>query len=119
MPINAASSNAAASLYANTSKLASGSNVQSPIKDLGIQGVAANEAQYGQPSFADYMAGKISNSIQTMKSGEEMAAKAVTGKADITDVVQAANAAELTLETVVAFRDKIISAYQSIMQMPI
>jgi flagellar hook-basal body complex protein FliE len=29
------------------------------------------------------------------------------------------NAAELTLDTVVAVRDKVVSAYQSIMTMPI
>ena len=34
-------------------------------------------------------------------------------------VVNAVNAAELTLETVVAVRDKVIAAYQDIMKMPI
>ena len=35
------------------------------------------------------------------------------------NVVNAVNQAELTLDTVVAVRDKVITAYQSIMQMPI
>ncbi len=47
-----------------------------------------------------------------------MAAKQAAGQADIVDVVNAVNSAELTLDTVVAVRDKVISAYQSIMQMP-
>ena len=42
-----------------------------------------------------------------------------TGQADVVNVVNAVNAAELTLDTVVAVRDKVIAAYQSIMQMPI
>ena len=54
-----------------------------------------------------------------MKSGEDMAAKAVTGEADLTDVVQAISSAELTLQTVVSVRDRMISAYQDIMRMPI
>jgi flagellar hook-basal body complex protein FliE len=33
--------------------------------------------------------------------------------------VNAVNSAELTLDTVVAVRDKVIAAYQNIMQMPI
>jgi flagellar hook-basal body complex protein FliE len=33
-------------------------------------------------------------------------------------VVEAVNAAELTLQTVVAVRDRIIGAYQEIMRMP-
>ena len=40
-------------------------------------------------------------------------------QADIVDVVNAVNSAELTLDTVVAVRDKVIAAYQTIMQMPI
>ena len=35
------------------------------------------------------------------------------------DVVQSVNAAEITLDTVVAVRDKVVAAYQSIMNMPI
>ena len=37
----------------------------------------------------------------------------------IVDVVHSVNAAELTLDTVVAVRDKVVAAYQSIMNMPI
>ena len=54
-----------------------------------------------------------------MKQGEQMAATQVTGQADIVNVVNAVNAAELTLDTVVAVRDKVIAAYQTIMKMPI
>jgi flagellar hook-basal body complex protein FliE len=37
----------------------------------------------------------------------------------VVDVVHSMNAAELTLDTVVAVRDKVVAAYQSIMTMPI
>ena len=43
----------------------------------------------------------------------------MTGKANIVDVVNSVNSAELTLDTVVAVRDKVVQAYQSIMNMPI
>ncbi len=61
----------------------------------------------------------MKDGISTMKQGEAMAIKQVAGQADIVDVVNAVNQAELTLDTVVAVRDKVIQAYQSIMQMPI
>ena len=54
-----------------------------------------------------------------MKTGEQMATQQVAGKANIVDVVNAVNSAELTLDTVVAVRDKVVQAYQSIMNMPI
>jgi flagellar hook-basal body complex protein FliE len=40
-------------------------------------------------------------------------------KAELVDVVTAVTQAEITLETVTAVRDKVISAYQDIMRMPI
>jgi flagellar hook-basal body complex protein FliE len=43
----------------------------------------------------------------------------VAGNVDIRDVVMAVNNAEVTLQTVVAVRDKVIAAYQDIMRMPI
>ena len=45
-----------------------------------------------------------------------MAASAA-GKAELVDVVTAVANAETTLETVVALRDRMISAYQDIMRM--
>jgi flagellar hook-basal body complex protein FliE len=72
----------------------------------------------GSESFGDFLTGAMQNAVQTMQTGEQMAAKQVAGQADIVDVVNAVNSAELTLDTVVAVRDKVISAYQSIMQMP-
>lgn len=102
--------NMAASAYANSQKIM-------PISDpsAGVSAAPKNEAV----SFADLIKNSVSESVNTMKGGEEMSAQAVTGKADLTDVVQAVTAAELTLQSVVAIRDRMISAYQDIMRMPI
>jgi flagellar hook-basal body complex protein FliE len=43
----------------------------------------------------------------------------VAGKTELVDVVTAISAAEASLETVMAVRDQVISAYQEIMRMPI
>ncbi len=70
-------------------------------------------------SFSSFLKDKIGDSIDTMHKGEELSAKAVTDDADITDVVQAVTSAEVTLQTVVAIRDRLVSAYQEILRMPI
>jgi flagellar hook-basal body complex protein FliE len=54
-----------------------------------------------------------------MAQGEQAATSQVSGKANVVDVVNSVNAAEITLDTVVAVRDKVVAAYQSIMNMPI
>ena len=79
---------------------------------------AATVTTTGGANFSDFLSGAIHNAVQTMQTGEQMAAKQAAGQADIVDVVNAVNSAELTLDTVVAIRDKVIGAYQSIMQMP-
>ena len=70
-------------------------------------------------NFSDFLSGAIKDSINTMRQGEHSASQQVQGKANLVDVVQSVNAAELTLDTVVAVRDKVVAAYQSIMNMPI
>jgi flagellar hook-basal body complex protein FliE len=70
-------------------------------------------------NFSDFLSGAIKDSINTMRQGEQAATQQVQGKANLVDVVQSVNAAELTLDTVVAVRDKVVAAYQSIMNMPI
>ena len=69
--------------------------------------------------FGDFLSKAVQDGIGTMKQGETMAARQIAGQANIVDVVGAVNQAELTLDTVVAVRDKVVQAYQSIMNMPI
>jgi flagellar hook-basal body complex protein FliE len=73
----------------------------------------------GASDFSQFLTQAMDNAVGTMKTGEQMAAKQVSGQADVVSVVNAVNNAELTLDTVVAVRDKVIAAYQNIMQMPI
>ena len=69
-------------------------------------------------NFSDFLSGAIKDSIGTIRQGEQAATAQVAGKANIVDVVNSVNAAELTLDTVVAVRDKVVAAYQQIMNMP-
>ena len=71
------------------------------------------------PNFGDFLSGAIKDSVNTIRQGEQAATAQVQGKANLVDVVQSVNAAELTLNTVVAVRDKVVQAYQSILNMPI
>ena len=79
----------------------------------------ASAAQTGAGSFGDFLSDAMKDAVTTMKKGEQAATASLSGKADIVDVVNAVNQAEITLNTVVAVRDKVVAAYQSIMNMPI
>jgi len=58
-------------------------------------------------------------SIDTLRAGEAASARAVSGEASLIEVVSAVSASELTLQTVVAIRDRMVGAYQEIMRMPV
>lgn len=96
---------AAANAYASTAKSA------------GINTVGASADD--KFSFGDLLKNAAVESIKTMRAGETASARAVTGEATLPEVVQAVNASELTLQTVVAIRDRVINAYQEVMRMPI
>jgi flagellar hook-basal body complex protein FliE len=82
-------------------------------------GAGISPAEVPGSNFSDFLSGAVKDSISTIRQGEQAATAQVQGKANIVDVVNQVNAAEITLDTVVAVRDKVVAAYQSIMNMPI
>lgn len=101
-------------------KIANPATAASAYANMAKVGSAADSGKTAQgASFGDLLKNATVSSIDTMKAGEAMSARAVTGEASLPEVVQAVNAAELTLQTVVAVRDRLIGAYQELMRMPI
>jgi flagellar hook-basal body complex protein FliE len=82
-------------------------------------GVQIGAAGGGGVSFTDMLRSAVESGSDTMTKSENIGLQAVAQKADIVDVVTAVNAAEVTLQTVVAVRDRMVQAYQEIMRMPI
>ena len=73
----------------------------------------------GTATFANALASAMNDATGTIRAGEAAAQQGAAGQGDLVQVINAVTAAELTLETVVAIRDKVIAAYQDIMRMPI
>lgn len=69
-------------------------------------------------SFGALLERVLTDAVDAGRKSETQATQAVAGGSNLQDVVEAVNGAELTLQTVVAVRDRIISAYQEIMRMP-
>lgn len=72
-----------------------------------------------ESDFAQTMANMAADAISTMKTGETTAIAGMQGKAPLQQVVQAVMEADEALRTVVAVRDKVVSAYQEISRMQI
>ena len=73
----------------------------------------------GQVSFLEMAQGLFKSNVETQKQSEAVQLQALTGKAELTDLVTAVAGAELSLNTVVAVRDRVINAYNDILKMTI
>jgi len=107
---------AAASAYSNTAKQVTGGGESASSLAGSVSGGSGSG---GGVSFGAILENAVKSSIDTVKSGEQASAAAVTGKANLLEVTQAIDAAKITLETVVAVRDNVVDAYNKVMQMPI
>jgi flagellar hook-basal body complex protein FliE len=76
-------------------------------------------AQDDGPGFADLVKNAVQDAVTTSRQAETQMTAHAQGKAELVDVVTAVSSAQASLETVMAVRDQVISAYQQVMQMPI
>ena len=80
---------------------------------------APQAAEAGESGFAAMIDGLVKPAAEGLRAAETATAQQVAGKGDLIDVVTAIGAAETALETVVAVRDRVVSAYQDIMRLQI
>src|SRR5579883_2180254 len=80
------------------------------------QGPGMAPRQAGGESFADLVKDAVGEAKQTLQEGEHATLAAASGKADLTQVALAVTNADAALQTVIAVRDKVISAYQDILR---
>lgn len=73
----------------------------------------------GGNDFAQMVQGAINDTVSSSHNAEKQMAAQVQGKASLIDVATAVQSAQSSLETVMAVRDQVISAYQEIMRMAI
>jgi len=72
-----------------------------------------------QANFQDLVGTAMQTGRDISYKGEAASTKSIVNEADLHDLITAVANAELTLNTVVAVRDRVISAYQDIIRMPI
>ncbi len=101
------------------SLMASKAYAEAAVKAASQSGAGESVAKPQGANFGDLLDGMINDAVDVGKVSEAQAITSLNGGAEMVDVVTAITAAEMTLETVVAVRDKVIEAYQNIMRMPI
>lgn len=85
----------------------------------GAPGMAAGDSVAPGSAFGALVETLVANTTDAVAAAEGQGIKAIAGEADLIDVVTTISNAEMVLETVTTVRDRVISAYQDIMRMPI
>ena len=80
---------------------------------------AEDAAKTAGPSFVDVLKNTASDMSGELKNAETMSYKGVEGKASTREVVDAVMNAEQTLQTAIAIRDKVVTAYLEVARMQI
>ena len=70
-------------------------------------------------SFGATLERMVGDAVAQGHAADQQAAAAISGNGDITQVVTSLARAQLTLQSATVIRDRVVSAYQQIMQMPI
>ncbi|MDB5511309.1 MAG: fliE [Enterovirga sp.] len=105
----------AAGAYAATQNLLSARSGAS----AGAAALGGTGAGGAASSFSALLERAVEGVTQSGQKAEAAAMSAAGGKADLVDVVTAVAESETALQTLVAVRDRVISAYEEIMRMPI
>ena len=71
------------------------------------------------PGFGEVMSSMATNTVGSIKLAEKVSMDAVTGEAGTREVVDALMTAERSLQTAIAIRDKIVTAYLDVTRMQI
>ncbi|MGC8522669.1 MAG: flagellar hook-basal body complex protein FliE [Acidibrevibacterium sp.] len=69
--------------------------------------------------FSATLSRAIGGAIDANHAAEDQAMQAIAGGGNLTEVVTAVSKAQLALQTATTIRDRMVQAYQQIMQMPI
>ena len=84
---------------------------------------AAKQANDGAQSaggdFSNLVKSAVNEAAATSRTSEFVSAQALVNPGDLGSVVTAVSSAEITMQAVIAVRDKVVSAYQDILRMPI
>lgn len=110
----------------NVSSLSLTSGLGSITKDMSVTGAGIGAQQPGVTpgmqtgmSFSQVLGNMTTEAVNNVKQAEFMSVEGIKGTANTREVVDAVMAAEQSLQTALAFRDKLVNAYLEITKMQI
>ena len=94
-------------------------NAYANLARLMDPGAAGKSPDAGGPSFGDLLKDAIGSVVDGGRKADQQTSAMAAGKANVMDVVTAVAETDVKVSTLVSIRDKVISAYEDILKMPI
>ena len=98
--------------YGQTQRLVP--NSQGLLTPTGLGGDSTASEDFGK-----LVQQSLQGVVDAGKTSDALSTDLISGKANMVDVVTAVSQTELAIDSLVAVRDRVISAYEKIMSMPI
>ena len=89
------------------------------VQDSAALGQTDKTKGANDTSFGQLVQNAIDDAVSASKGAEMQMSNQIQGKGSLIDVATSISSAQSSLETVMAVRDQVISAYQEIMRMSI
>jgi flagellar hook-basal body complex protein FliE len=89
------------------------------VQDSAPLGAGDKSKGAADTGFGQLVQNAINDAVSASKSAEVQMGNQIQGKGSLIDVATSISSAQASLETVMAVRDQVISAYQEIMRMSI
>lgn len=90
-----------------------------PLNTLTTTNISGSEKSSGT-GFSDLLKNAMQGTVDAQRTAENLTVQAASGdNVPMHEVIQAIGKAEMTLQTMLAVRDKTVEAYQEILRMPI
>ncbi len=90
-----------------------------PVQAAAAYRAAAAPEVSGEGGFGAALQRAVEGAVEIGRNADAASTQALLGQGSVADVVTAISRADLALQTAVALRDRVVSAYQDVMRMPI
>jgi flagellar hook-basal body complex protein FliE len=90
-----------------------------PLQAAAAYRAAVAPEPAAESGFGATLQRAVEGAVEMGRSADAASTQALLGQGSVSDVVMAVSRAELALQTAVALRDRVVSAYQDVMRMPI
>lgn len=84
-----------------------------------VQGGALEGTQGDENGFGSALSRALEGVVDAGHQADAQSMRAISGQGNLTEVATAVSRAELSLQTAISIRDKVVQAYQDVMRMSI